>query len=122
MAAFVLSAALNMLHIRAGFLTNHLSDVVVPAWLYVVGRGLLPGVRPRPAWAADLLGRSPTHAAIILFLASAATEVSQIWWPHGIFSGRFDPLDLVSFAVGLAACWAAELRWGRVQGPSAINQ
>ena len=30
-AAFVLAAALNMLRARAGLLTNHLDDVVVPA-------------------------------------------------------------------------------------------
>ena len=115
MAAFVLSAALNMLHIRAGFLTNHLSDVVVPALLYVIGRGLVPGIQARPRWAADLLRRSPAQAAVLLFVASAVTEVSQIWWPRGVFSGRFDPLDLVSFAVGLAACWAAESRWPGMQ-------
>ena len=36
--AFVGTAALNLLHVRGGFLTNHAADLVVPAWLYVAFR------------------------------------------------------------------------------------
>ena len=38
----------------------------------------------------------------------AVTEVSQRYWPHGVFPGRFDVLDVVAYAVGLAACYGAE--------------
>jgi hypothetical protein len=51
--AFLMTAALNMLRLRGGFVTNHMADLVVPAWLYV--------------------------AAGSLFVASALTEVSQFY-------------------------------------------
>ena len=38
MGAFLLTAALNLLHARAGFLTNYLADLTVPALLYVLGQ------------------------------------------------------------------------------------
>jgi hypothetical protein len=39
-AGILVTGALNMLHVRGGFLTNHAADLVVPAWLYVASRGL----------------------------------------------------------------------------------
>lgn len=43
MAAFLLTAALNLLHLRAGFLTNHLADLTVPALLSLnIAWGALP--------------------------------------------------------------------------------
>lgn len=42
---FVITAGLNMLHIRAGFWTSYAADIVVPAWLYIVIRGLHPAAR-----------------------------------------------------------------------------
>ena len=44
-AAFLLTAALNVLRIRAGFLTNYLADLTLPALLYVISRGLATGKR-----------------------------------------------------------------------------
>lgn len=107
--AFLLAAGLNLLHKRAGFLTNHLADVVVPGWLYLNARGLNPDGRGSTLLAATI-GRSPELAALALFVASTLTEISQIYWPHGIFSGRFDPYDILSYGVGVATCYAAE-RW-----------
>ena len=107
--AFLVTAALNMLHVRGGFLTNHTADAVVPAWLYVTSRGLHSGHGRRPL-IARTLGRTPELAALSLLAACTLTEVSQFYWPHGIFSGRFDVLDLLSYAVGLAACYVADKR------------
>ena len=107
-AAFILSAALNLTHIRGGFLTSHLADLSVPALLYVLARELVPGNRLYPRQLGRIVGRTPETAALCFFLASTATEVSQIYWPHGPFSGRFDPLDIVAYGVGLAACYGAE--------------
>jgi hypothetical protein len=42
---------------------------------------------------------------MFFFRASTATEVSQIFWPRGFFAGRFDPLDIVAYGAGLAACY-----------------
>jgi hypothetical protein len=55
--AFLGTAALDMRHVRGGFLTNYAADIVVPAWLYMVSRVLLAGFAcgimryssPRPA-------------------------------------------------------------------------
>jgi hypothetical protein len=107
-AAFLLTAALNMLHVRAGFLTNYLADLTVPALLYVVSRRLVSGklwLLPRlMRW----IGRTPARAAAVFFLASAATEMSQIFWPRGVFAGRFDPWDLVAYSAGLLTCYVLD--------------
>lgn len=105
--AFLGTAMLNMLHVRGGFLTNHTADLVVPAWLYVAARGL-HSVHGRRTLVQRTLGRTSQRAAIGLFVASSMTEISQFYWPRGLFSGRFDPLDILAYAVGLAACYVAD--------------
>ena len=109
-AAFIATAALNMLHVRAGFMTNHAADIVVPALLYVMVRGLAER-NPRATLIRRWFGATPGRAGAALFLASAATEVCQYFWPTGIFRGRFDPWDLVAFGAGLAGCYLCD-RWG----------
>jgi hypothetical protein len=117
LAGFTVATGLNLLDVRGGFLTNHLADLVVPAWLYVVSRGL-----HSPRAAGTLLrrtvGRTPELAAATLFTASALTEVSQRYWPHGLFPGRFDPLDVLAYALGLAACYGAD----RLSGGVALKE
>ena len=108
MASFLLSAALNMLHVRAGFLTNYLADLTVPALLYVLSRGLVPGQRPFLRRLLPWVGRTRARAAAIFFLASSATELSQIFWPRGFFAGRFDPWDIVAYGVGLLICYVLD--------------
>jgi len=114
----VATGVLNMLRVSGGFLTNHLADIVVPAWLYVAFRGLhvAPGRTTRlQRW----VGRTPEWAALVLFTASTVTEVSQYYWPRGIFSGRFDPLDVLSYAVSLALCYAADRLSSKPSGDGA---
>ena len=105
-AVFVATAALNMLGMRAGFMTNYAADIVVPAWLYIALRGHAPGGRRGPF--ARMFGSSPTITSLTLFVASAFTEVSQHFWPEGLFRGTFDPLDILAFAGGLSACVLGE--------------
>jgi hypothetical protein len=120
-AAFLTSAALNMLAVHGGFLTNYLADFVVPAWLYVASRGL-HSTSGRTTWIQRTVGKTPEFAALTLFTASALTEVSQFFWPHGIFSGRFDAMDIVAYAAGIAACYLAErLTMGRAEISDAEN-
>ena len=107
-AAFVGTAALNLLHVRGGFLTSYLADLTVPAWLYVIVRGLA-GVRPSNP-LTRFIGANAERAAIALFVASTATEISQIVWPHGFFAGRFDPLDIIAYGVGIAICYVGD-KW-----------
>lgn len=102
-ASFLLTAALTLLHIRAGFVTSYLADLTVPALLYVVSRGLATGKRRN--FLMRWVGRTPERGASFLFLASTATEVSQIYWPRGFFAGRYDPWDIVAYGAGLSACY-----------------
>jgi hypothetical protein len=104
---FLATAALDMLHVHGGFLTNHAADLVVPAWLYVASRGL-HSPRGRETLIQRTIGRTPENAALSLFTASTLTEVSQRYWPHGVFPGRFDLLDVLAYACGLAACYVAD--------------
>jgi hypothetical protein len=97
--AFLVAAILNMTDTPAGFATNHLADVVGPAWLYIVFRGLAEPEKRK--WLGRLLGASPERAATILFVGSSATEITQIYWPSGLFAGRFDPFDIAAFAIGI---------------------
>ena len=116
-AAFMFAAALNMLHVHAGFLTSYLADLVVPAWLYVNARGLKPG-SPGSSLLRSTVGRTPERAALILFVASTLTEVSQIYWPHGLFAGRFDPYDILAYAFGVGVCYSAEKWLAHVHTPA----
>ena len=122
-AIFLATAALNMAHIRAGFLTSYAADLFLPPWLYIVLRRLaMPGQSANPLFR--LLGRSPELAALSLFIGSVLSEVSQIFWPKGIFRGTFDPLDLLAYGVGLLVCYAVDKRQlstaglGSVQTPT----
>jgi hypothetical protein len=104
--AFLVAAVLNMTDTAAGFATNHLADLVGPAWLYVVFRGLAePKKRTR---LGRILGATPERAAIILFVGSSITELTQIFWPSGLFSGRFDPLDIAAFAIGIVPLYLVD--------------
>lgn len=85
-----------MLRVRGGFLTNYLADLTVPALLYIVSRGLVPNKRRSPLPLMRWLGRTPERAALSFFLASSATELSQVFWPTGLFAGRLDPWDVVA--------------------------
>ncbi len=110
MGCFILTAALNLVGVRGGFFTNHLADLTLPALLYVLARELAPGralsFRPLTGW----VGRTPERAAVVLFLASTATEVSQRFWPSGPFGGRFDPLDIAAYGVGLVMVYIPDKR------------
>jgi hypothetical protein len=113
LVAFVLTAALNVLQVRAGFLTSYLADLVVPSLIYLSSRSL--GVRQRPLPVLAWLGRSPHRAAAVLFAASAATEVSQHYWPQGVFRGRYDPWDIVAYGTGLLVCYLSDVRRAAVR-------
>lgn len=117
--AFLGTAALNMLGMRAGFFTNHAADLVVPAWLYVASRGLHSS-SGRTTLIQRTVGSSPELAASSLLVASAITEFSQLVWPRGLFSGRFDWWDLAAYASGLAFCYVLDKRTqGRTRAETA---
>ena len=118
-AIFLATAALTMAHVRGGFFTSYAADLFLPPWLYIVTRRLsMPGQSSNPLlrW----LGSSPELAALSIFIGSALSEVSQIFWPKGFFSGIFDPLDLVAYGVGLLTCYIVDKRQQRPSSPVSL--
>ncbi len=108
-SVFLLTAALNLCRIRGGFLTNHTADLTVPALLYIVTRRYPPSsVRAAPMRLRQFFGYSPEVAAFLIFGGSTATELSQRFWPHGIFRGTYDPLDLIAYGVSVAIPYVAD--------------
>ncbi len=104
LAVWLLCAALDMQHIHAGLLTSYGADLTQPAWLYIATRSL--DNPARFGFIRRTVGATPVITAASIFLASTATEVSQYFWPHGIFPGTFDPFDILAYAVGTGVCFA----------------
>jgi hypothetical protein len=109
LAGWVLAAVLNMARARGGFLTNYMADLANPPWLYIGFRGLQSS-EGRSRFLLQWFGRTPERTAISIFLVGAAAEVSQRYWPKGIFAGTYDPWDILAYAVGLGVCYGCE-RW-----------
>jgi hypothetical protein len=113
LAGWLLAAVLNMAGVRAGFATSHLADLTLPAWLYILFRGL--SVPDRQAWVTQVaapkwqvwltlhIGATPERTALLLFAASSATELAQKYWPAELLGGRgltgsiFSPTGSASF-------------------------
>lgn len=119
-AAFLVTAALNMAGVSAGFATNYLADLVGPAWLYVNFRGL---ASPGHGYSLlrNVLGASPERTAAILFVASTGTEITQRYWPTGIFRGHFDPLDIAAFGLGLLPVYLADRMTNKIVKGAVAN-
>lgn len=101
---FLAAAALNMAGVSAGFATSHMADLVGPAWLYIAMRSLQhPGGEH---WLGRFVPMTPEVVAITLFVGSTITELSQRYWPRGIFPGTYDPADILAFAFGVGVCYA----------------
>jgi hypothetical protein len=102
---FVVTAVLSIQRIPAGLLSSYGADLGCPAWLYIGLRGL-------HGKAPNVLGRffaaTPERAAVVVFGGSTLTELSQIWWPHGFFSGVYDPYDIVAYGIGVGVCYVLE--------------
>jgi hypothetical protein len=94
---------LDMWHVRGGLLTSYGADVTLPAWLYIITRSL--DNPTRKTILQRFLGRTPELAAGALFMASTFTEIGQWFWPKGLFSGTFDPFDILAYASGIAICY-----------------
>ena len=105
--AIWLSCALMVMRgMHGGVLTSYGADLTQPAWLYIVARSL--DNPRRHGLLRRTIGSSPGVAALTLFAASTLAEISQYFWPHGLFRGTFDPLDIVAYGVGLAVCYVCD--------------
>jgi len=103
----------------AGFLSSYAADLTCPAWLYVGIRGLHGPKRNR---LGRFFGATPERAAGFLFGGSALTEVSQLWWPHGLFNGTLDALDVVAYGTGVGLCYFLDKMMGPGEpGPPATR-
>jgi hypothetical protein len=94
--------ALQMFHVRGGVVTDYGADVFGTAWFYAMfrqGRNVL--------WPGRRL--SAGTAAMLVLAGCVASELAQ---RSSLFPGVFDPLDLVAYAVTLAALYAVDRRFG----------
>ena len=89
-------------------LTSYGADLTMPAWLYILARSL--DNPQRQTILRRFLGRTPELAAGAFFLASTMTEVSQYFWPNGMFPGTFDLLDIVAYGTGIGICYLIDKR------------
>jgi hypothetical protein len=122
LAFWVGCALLDMTGAGPFFLRSYGADVTVPAWMYIMLRSL-EGPRRRQVFHR-LLGRTPEQAAVLLFLASTATELMQRFFPRGPIPGTFDKFDIVAFAVGLVVVYVLDKRsaeYRRRQRPPPIG-
>ena len=103
LATWLGCAALVMNRFRGGFVTNYGADLTQPGWLYIIARDL-PG-SGRASVIKRMIGSRPETAALVIFLAGTLTEVSQRFWPGGMFAGRFDLYDVVAFACSIGVCY-----------------
>jgi hypothetical protein len=106
---WIADAIAVMMHIRGGVLTSHAADLALPPWLYIILRRQYRGLAGLPMMRHIV--SSALLTGISVFFASCATEVSQYFWPQGLFPGTFDWLDLLCYAIGLGSVSAADLRW-----------
>ena len=109
LAVWVGAAVLGVNGIRAGAFTSYGADLTQPAWLYIIVRGL--DNPARKSWITRTFGTRAETTALLIFFVGACTELSQRYWPHGIFRGRFDPWDIVAFGLGILICYLCEKRF-----------
>ena len=117
---WIVTAILNMRGAHVAFVTTHLADVVLPAWLYIGLRGLDGWQRDR-SWSFGRLAGSPEIAGGVLFAGAVATELSQAYWPSKMFRGTFDPLDILAFAAGIGICYVADKLGQRLRGGQTVT-
>jgi hypothetical protein len=92
------------LHLRGGLFNSYAADLTFPAWFYIQLRRR-PWRMLRPVrW----FNRPRELAAGSIFAVGLFSEVSQFYWPKGIFRGTFDPFDIAAYGVSLLVCYVAE--------------
>jgi hypothetical protein len=56
------------------------------------------------------IGRRPEITALVIIGGSIATEICQRYWPKGLFAGRYDPYNIVTYAIGVGICYVFDRR------------
>lgn len=106
-AVFVGIGGLQMSRVSAGFLTNYGADLLAPPYLYLALRGGRLRLRPLTALTAVLGG---------CFLWEWLQRYDLAGTPLAITRGRFDPLDLLAYTLGLLVVYVVDIRWLRPRG------
>jgi hypothetical protein len=101
-----------MARVKGGFFTSYLSDLAFPPWFYIYIRGLAGSNNTIPKLAVfrDWFGVFPERAFVSILTVGVISEIATFYWPTGIISGTFDPLDIVSYTVGLMLCYYIDKR------------
>lgn len=86
-----------------GFWSSYALDVVGPAWIYILIRGLFS--KRQPAMLAPLL--SPEGALASIVFACSLIEAAQYF---RLYEAHFDPLDFVAYVSLLVPCYVTE-KW-----------
>lgn len=112
LAVVVGIGGLQMYHVNAGILTNHGADLLAPPYLYLMARGGRLKLGPAGAFTLVL-------GACILWEWLQRYDLSGT--PLAITHGRFDPLELVAYSVGMIAVYVLDVAWLAPRGltPSA---
>ena len=87
-----------MYRVRGGLLTDYGADLFGTAWLYAMtrlGRTIIQRGRVMAAAPAGWL----------IFALCTASEFGQ---RLGLVPGRFDPWDIVTFALAILLCWGVD--------------
>lgn len=109
LVAFVGIGGMQMYHVNGGVITSYGADLLAPPILYFSFR---EGYRiPR---AARVWRLGPMASLLTVFSGCALWEWSQrhdfSGTPLAIAAGRFDPLDLLAYAVGLLISLVVDVR------------
>src|SRR5262245_45885111 len=107
MLSALVIAALQMFRVRAGMLTDYGADVLGTAWLYAM---------TRLGWTV-FQRRRPTTALIAAAIVFALCVISELGQRAGVVPGRYDPYDIVAFAIGISACLVLERALGSFVAP-----
>jgi hypothetical protein len=100
----------------SGFWSSYVLDIVGPAWIYILVRGLFS--KTQPAMLGRLL--SPEAALVIMMVACFLIEEAQYF--H-LYDAHYDPLDFFAYVSLLIPCYVID-RWlvnRRVSGADVAN-
>jgi hypothetical protein len=86
-----------------GFWSSYVLDIVGPAWIYILVRGLFS--KTQPAMLARFL--SPEVALVICIVACFLIESAQYF---RLYEAHYDSLDFVAYVSLLVPCYATD-RW-----------
>ena len=86
-----------------GFWSSYVLDIVGPAWIYILIRGLFS--KTQPAMLAQFL--SPEGALVIMVVACFLIEAAQYFQ---LYEAHYDPYDFLAYVSLLLPCYAID-KW-----------